>query len=255
MEKTDLTPLISIFSEFFTTIYRKKIDELLLVYPTKKSLYLDYLALEKYDPELADKLIKEPDKVIEASETAIEGMNLALPSGGKFKPHVRFNDIPCQEQLIEHIGSRSINELVAFKGVITKRAELMHRVKIAVYKCQICDSSIRVPVIKNFSPPKRCDSCKKLALKQVDEESDFTDIQRAEVQELLERVKGGAPTAKMELLFEDDLVNTVIPGENVEVSGILRLKAPMKMRTTPVIRSNPPKITLLLNGSICRFIR
>lgn len=231
MEKTDLTPIIAIFSEFFTSIYKPKIDKLLLVYPKKKSLEVDYGELERFDPDIADKLVKEPDLIIEAAEKAIDEMNLALPSGEhRFAPHVRLENVPSGELLIEQLSSRNINELVAFKGVVTKRAEVMNRVKIAVYRCQICDSTLRLPVVKNFSPPKRCDSCKKLALKQMDDESDFVDIQRAEVQELLERVTGGAPAARIELLFEDDLVNTANPGENIELVGMLRLRPPMKSR-------------------------
>jgi len=231
MEKTDLTPIISLFNDFFTTVYKQKIDRLLLVYPKRKSLDVDYQELERFDPELADKLVKEPDVVFDAAEKAIDEMNLALPSGERrFTPHVRLINVPSQEMLIENLNSKDINELVAFKAVVTKRTEVMNRVKIAVYRCQICDSMMRLPVTKNFTPPKRCDSCKKLALQQVDEESDFVDIQRAEVQELLERVSGGAPAARIELLFEDDLVNQVYPGENVELTGVLRLRPPLKIK-------------------------
>jgi DNA replicative helicase MCM subunit Mcm2 (Cdc46/Mcm family) len=230
MEKPDLTPMVALFNDFFTSTYKSRIDSLLLVYPARRSLVVDYEELEMFDPDIADRLVSEPDNIIESAETAIKEMKLALPSGGEFEPHVRFVNVPAQELLIEQLSSKNLNELVAFKAVVTKRAEVMHRVKIAVYRCQICDSTSRYPVVKNFTPPKRCDSCKKLALKQVDEESDFVDIQRAEVQELLERVKGGAPTAKIELLLEDDLVNVVTPGENIELAGILRLKQPMKFR-------------------------
>ncbi|HNT61128.1 MAG TPA: minichromosome maintenance protein MCM, partial [Candidatus Bilamarchaeaceae archaeon] len=47
---------------------------------------------------------------------------------------------------------------------------------------------------------------------------------------LLEKVSGGAPAAKMEIFLEDDLVNRINPGENVEICGILRIKMPVKTR-------------------------
>lgn len=228
--EVDLSSQVSVFNEFFTTIYKPKIDELLLIYPSRKSLYVDYQDLEKFDPEMADALISSPDLLIEAAKEAIKQLNLSVPTGQKFTPHVRFLNIPCEETLIEQLGSKNINELVAFKCVVTKRAEVMHRVKIAVYKCQLCDAEMKFIVGKNFTPPKRCDSCKKFALRQEEEASTFTDIQRAEVQELLERVRGGAPAAHIELLLEDDLVNKIAPGDNIEVSGVLRLKPPMKAR-------------------------
>jgi len=228
--EVDLSSQVAIFNEFFTTIYKSNIDRLLLVYPTKKSLLIDYQDLEKFDPDIADALVKTPDIILKAAEEAIEELNLSIPTGQKFAPNIRFVNILCEDNLIEEIGSKNINELVAFKCVITKRAEVMHRVKLAVYKCTLCDAEIELIVGKNFTPPKRCDSCKKYALKQVEEESTYTDVQRAEVQELLERVRGGAPAAHIELLLEDDLVNTVAPGDNVEVIGSLRLRPPLKTR-------------------------
>ncbi len=228
--QVDLSSQISAFNDFFTTIYRRRIDDLLLVYPTQKSLLVSYPDLEKYDPELADALIRSPDDLVKAAEEAIEGLNLSIPAGTGFTPHVRFVDLPCEDSLIEHITSRNIKELVAFKCVVTKRAEVMHRVKLAVYRCTLCDAEMRLFVEKNFQPPKRCDTCKKFALRQVEEDSTYVDIQRAEVQELLERVRGGAPAAHIELLLEDDQVNRIAPGDNIEVVGILRLRPPLKTR-------------------------
>ncbi|MBU0533087.1 minichromosome maintenance protein MCM [Candidatus Micrarchaeota archaeon] len=226
----DLSAQVAAFTDFFTNIYNAKIDELLQKYPTKRSLYLDYTDLEKFDPEMADMLIKAPDIMLEAAEEAIKQLNFTVTAGKKFEPHIRVMTMPAEEAFIEQLGSKNINELVAFKCVVTKRAEIMHRVKIAMYKCQLCDTEIRLIVGKNFTPPKRCEQCKKYSLVQINEESTFTDIQKAEVQELLERVRGGAPAAHIELLMEDDLVNTVSPGDNIEVTGILRLKPPIKMR-------------------------
>ena len=227
--KVDISSQVSVFNDFFTTIYKGKIDELLLIYPTQKSLYVAYPDLEKYDPDIADALVSSPDLLREAAEEALKRLNLSVPAGKTFAPHVRFMDVPS-DSLIENLTSKNINELVSFKCVVTKRAEVMHRVKVAVYKCQLCDETFRIPVIKNFTPPKRCESCKKFALEQVEEESTFTDIQRGEVQELLERIRGGAPAAHIELLLEDDLVNRIAPGDNVEVVGVLRLKPPLKTR-------------------------
>ena len=227
--EVDLSAQISKFQEFFTSTYKNRIFELLKKYPGEKSLDIDYKALEKLDPELADALVKEPDIMIEAAKEAISQLNFKLPVDAKFEPNIRFHGLPAEE-LIEHVGSKNINEFVSFKCVVTKRAEMMHKVKVAVYKCDLCDASSRFVVGKNFTPPKRCDSCGKMALKRMEDEGTYLDMQRAEVQELLEKVRGGAPAAHIELLLEDDLVNKITPGDNITVTGILRLKPPMKMR-------------------------
>ncbi len=227
--QVDISTQRGVFTDFFTTVYKQKIEDLLMVYPAQKSLYVGYPDLEKFDPDMADALITTPDLIIEAAEEAVKQLNLSVAAGKTFAPHVRFTDMPS-DNYIEQITSKNINEMVSFKCVVTKRAEVMHRVKVAMYRCQLCDAEMKLFVGKNFQPPKRCDSCKKFALVQIDDESTFTDIQRSEVQELLERVRGGAPAAHIELLLEDDMVNRVAPGDNIEISGMLRLKPPMKTR-------------------------
>jgi len=228
--EVDVSSQIAAFNEFFTTIYKSRIDDLLRIYPTQRSVFVTYTDLEKFDPDLADALVRSPDPIVDAAEEAIKQLNLRVPAGKDFTPHVRFVDVPSEDKLIEQLSSKNINELVAFKCVVTKRAEVMHRVKVAMYKCQLCDAEMKLFIGKNFTPPKRCESCKKYALRQVDEESTFTDIQKAEVQELLERIRGGAPAAHIELVLEDDLVNKLAPGDNVDVVGVLRLRPPIKMR-------------------------
>ncbi len=230
MAEEDLSQIISLFQEFFTKHQRERIDSLSLDFPTRKSLEIDFGELEIFDPELADRLIKEPDLIVDAAKEAVSLLNIHVTTNEPFKPNVRFFNIPQLETEIEELTSKNIHELVSFKGVITRRADVMHRVKIAVYVCELCESEERVPVTKNFSPPKRCPSCKKLALKQLEDQSTFVDIQRAEIQELLEKVRGGAPASHVELLLEDDLVNSFSPGENVEVVGILRIRPPLKTK-------------------------
>lgn len=229
MEELDISPLVATFSEFFDRYNKEKINRLSLQYPTKRSLVVDYRDLERVEPELADELLKNPDAVTKAAEAAIKEMKLQLPTGESFEPHVRFSHVFIAETMIEDLRSKSINELVSFKGVITRRAEVMHRVKVAFYKCKLCDAEIREYVGKDFTPPKRCESCRKFnCLQQINDMCEFVDIQKAEIQELLERVRGGAPAAKIQLLLEDDLVNELAPGDNLEIISILRLQPPPK---------------------------
>jgi len=228
--EVDISPSVSLFNEFFTTVYRNKINQLAGKYPAQSSLFVDYSELEKFDPSIADTLIKSPDLILEAAEEAVRQLNISVTAGVRFSPHVRFINMPADEMLIEQLSSRNISELVAFKAVVTKRAEIMNRVKVALYKCELCEAEMKLFVGKNFTPPKRCDSCKKFAMKQVEDESTYVDIQKAEIQELLERVRGGAPAAHIEILLEDDMVNQVAPGDNIDIVGILRLKPPQKMK-------------------------
>lgn len=229
-EIVDLTPIISEYEEFFSAIYKRQINELASRYPTDRSLEVDYGDLSRFNPELADAMLKAPDTYIKAAEGAIAGMNIEIP-GSTFAPHVRFFNLPGIDQMIQNLTSSQIDQLIAVKGVVTKRAEVRHRVKVAVFVCSLCNARFEVELdAKNPVMPVTCSSCKRQTLSMVQEESQFIDLQRAEVQELLERLKGGAPTARLEIVMEDDLVNSIVPGDNIEISGVMRITMPPKIK-------------------------
>ncbi|MCD6227056.1 minichromosome maintenance protein MCM [Candidatus Micrarchaeota archaeon] len=227
LEHVDISSIIQEFQEFFNMYYKKEIEKLVSVYPKNKSLNIDYQILERFNSELADKLINEPDLVIYSAKNALIEMNYTLLPNIKFKPHVRFYNLPKSDLLIENISSQHINKLISVKGVVTKRAEVKHKVHVATYQCAFCGEKTKIVISPETEPPSMCPSCKrKGGMVLLEDESEFVDIQRAEVQELLERLKGGTPPARLELWLEDDLVNSIIPGDTLEMIGILRLRQP-----------------------------
>ena len=231
----DVSPYIDKFEEFYSVALSEKINKLLAEYPVQKSLLVDYEELEKFDRDLADLLVKKPDLLIGASEKAlIQAQGVSYKTAHPdlpFEPHVRFFNLPESGLLIQDISSKQIRELISIKGVITKRGPVRHKVKIAVYKCQMCDAEMKVPMTKNTQAPQVCIECKRRALKLEEESSYFVDVQYSEAQELLERLTGGTPAATIELWLEDDLVNKITPGETVAITGVMRLRPPQKSKS------------------------
>ena len=135
--EADLSAQISKFQEFFETSYKGRIDEIRGTYPSEKSIHIHYYECEKIEPELADALIKEPELIIAAAEEAIKELNLSVSVGTQFEPRIRFHNMPNEEVLIEKIRSKNIGEYVCFKCVVTKRAEMMHRGKMALNQCDM----------------------------------------------------------------------------------------------------------------------
>ena len=111
MGEQDLSSLVSVFEDFFTNIYKEKINDVLASYPTSRSVNVDFQDLDKFDTAVADQLVSEPEMVTEAAEEAVRNMNLTLPPGvGEFKPHVRFFNAPGAEGMIERLSSKKLNE-------------------------------------------------------------------------------------------------------------------------------------------------
>jgi len=211
---TDLTEMKSRFHEFFTGVCKSQIEQLLLVYPEKKSLLIEFGVLERYDPHLAEKLLEQPDIVIESAEQAINEMKLTLPSGKKFFPHLRFVNLPFPVTS-QKINAEMINRYVSVKGFVTSISPSFPVNKIVLYQCQVCDSTVRCSVTKNFEPPTRCDSCKKLAIREVPDKAVLTDVQEGNVCSLTFRVA-------------DDLVNSVFQDSYAIFNGILRARRDIK---------------------------
>ncbi len=226
------------FDEFYSSVLKKEVNKLVMNYPAQKSLNIEYPLLEKFNSDLADALIRKPDEVIEAAKEALIDMSASMP-GMEFDPHVRFFELPNKSLLVQDISSKHIEKLIAVRGVVTKRTEVMHKVRIAVYKCQMCDAEFKIPVLKKTAPPQVCASCKRRTLALQEEDSYFVDIQKAEIQDLLERITGGAPAARIALFMEDDYVNAITPGDNIEITGVMRIipMVPSKGKATSKVQT------------------
>ncbi len=213
------------FEEFFMSRYRQAIAHLKSQFPKERSLYVKYTDLEKWNLDLADHLLSHPDEVIPAADEALK--RFGFPDTYGYDPHIRFIELPDMNLLIQDIGSAHIDKLIRVEGVITKRAETKPKVKIASYKCPNCGATYRFVVTQKTKPMRMCEICKK-RVEFEESESRFVDVQMAEMQELLERLKGGSPASHIFLMIEDDLVNTINPGDNVIVNAVLRIKPPQK---------------------------
>ncbi len=212
------------FDKFFTNIYNKEIRRVLVRYPEEKSLYIDWKEVEKFDRDVADAILDYPDNAIKGAKEALDDLKLTALGGKPFKPNIRFSNIPNKDPLIESIGSSYINKLFAFKSLITRRGAAMNKARVEAYYCPVCNEHFKFVVTRDFKAPSKCPVCKKGFLREDINNSEFIDVQMAEAQEILERVQPGTAAAKILLYLEDDLVNKIIPGENIEISGILRVE-------------------------------
>ncbi len=226
----DDSHLTSLWEEFSERYCQNKLKALEAQYPTQRSLIVDYGDIQKFDSELAELVVEKPDTAISALEKVVRKPTAGVLENIAFEPHVRISGLPERNLLIQNISSSHIDRLIAVKGVVSKRADVLHKVRIALYRCLMCDHRLRVPVTKKTVIPENCPECRRRSLKLDEEGSYFVDIQRAEMQELLERLKGGTPAARLELYMEDDLVNSITPGDTMVITGVVRLRPPLKSK-------------------------
>ncbi|MGC8538463.1 MAG: minichromosome maintenance protein MCM [Candidatus Micrarchaeia archaeon] len=215
------------FKDFFNTYYIDKINEMFIAYPEKRSILVDIKDLERYDAELANELIEQPDVVLQAANAALASFN---PNTEAKEPvYARFHGLESANILILDVGSQYIGKFINIDSLVVKRSEIIPKVRVGTYKCSFCGTVLKVRIDKE-EVPEVCPQCKRRSLKQVNEESEFVNLQRIAVQDPLEKLKGSMPTWQLEVLLEDDLVNTILPGDRVEISGVLRIRPRRTMR-------------------------
>ncbi|OYT54140.1 MAG: hypothetical protein B6U72_03660 [Candidatus Altiarchaeales archaeon ex4484_2] len=208
------------------------------LYPERKSLFIDYDELERYNNELADEIIQNPDRLIKIFNNTLKErvtINPELIDDPHFhdedpRMYVRFYNLPRQEKytiLVREITSDYVGKLISVEGVINKQSDVLPKVRVGRFVCNKCDTLHDEPQNTRFlRPPIYCESCKKRDFRFVPDESKWTDIQKLEIQEPLEMLKGGEQARRIEIWVEDDLTDTGKPGDKVVITGIVRLLPP-----------------------------
>lgn len=209
------------FSDFFNTYYTDQINELNVSYPKKRSVMVDIKDLENFDIDIANELVDNPDTILPLANAALTKTNTNPDT--KKPVYSRFIGSEVGMPLIQDVGSDHIGKLLTLDSLVVKRSEIIPKVFVARYKCAFCGTTLELKVDKE-DVQDICPQCKRRALKQVNSESKFINMQRLAVQDPLEKLRGSTPTWNLEVLIDDDLVNTIIPGDRVDITGILRIR-------------------------------
>jgi len=144
------------FEEFFRTFYEGEL--LAAASAGKKSFIADFNMLDKFDPDLADKLLSEPEQVLEAARTAI--LSLDTPQG-QLKLEVRFKNVPsCNNVRIRNLRSEHIGKFISVDGVVRRASEVMPEITVAIFQCPSCTKLIEIfQKERTVHSPSSCDGC------------------------------------------------------------------------------------------------
>jgi replicative DNA helicase Mcm len=229
LEKENGSPFVQMFEEFFNMEYRHEIEKIIEDYPEKRSIVIDFKKLEKFNPELADELIDNPDKLLEAAFIAIQNVDVPSLNIEEFKPHIRINNLPKDaEPDIKRLSAKHLNKLICIEGVVRQITDVLPKLTIAVWKCKRCGNIYRIPQSKQIiKQPVMCE-CHHRDFDLVEEQSQFIDYQKIQIQEPLEKLKGNEQATYIDVYVSDDLVSKISAGDKTKFSGILRLIPPQK---------------------------
>ena len=212
------------WDKFFNRYYIGDILALANEYPESRSLYVDFVNIEKFDSNLADELLAHPDRILNVAEEALRSFDLPVKKT-LTNAHLRITNIP-QKVKIRDLRSIHISKLIAVEGLVRMATEVRPRLLVAAFECSGCGETMLVPQSSGrFVEPYMCknEGCgRKGPFKIKLTESEFVDAQKLRVQESPEDMRGGEQPQTLDVNIEDDIAGIVAPGDHVIVAGVLR---------------------------------
>jgi replicative DNA helicase Mcm len=200
------------------------------LYPDVRSIYIDFLEVEKFDPDLANYTLINPTLSIKSAEVAVKRM----VSHALTNPflHFRIKGLPRDSRIeIRKLRAKHLGTFVSIEGLVRKATEVRPRVTIAEFECVRCLHRITVEQEGMlFHEPLECSKddggCGRgtgsTKFKLLTDPSKFVDTQKIEIQEPPEGLRGGAQPERLVGYIDDDLSGRISPGDRIMLNGILR---------------------------------
>ncbi|BCU68540.1 minichromosome maintenance protein MCM [Sulfolobales archaeon HS-7] len=209
--------------------YNDYVEEMLIL--RKKSFYLDFKDVITFSIDLADEIIKEPLKVLPIMENSL--YNLLREKDPDYEKeikrvHIRVINLPRSYSLRE-IRSELVGKLITIEGILVKSTPLKERVVKAWFKHEECGAEFSYPESEEMGEiieiPQQCPRCRKGGrMKLIEEKTILVDWQKAILQERPEEIPAGQLPRQLEIIFEDDLIDTTRPGDRVKIVGVLQVR-------------------------------
>ncbi len=210
------------FTEFVEEFCKEQL--LKRIKKDEKFLLIDFSELIKFDPELAENVLEQPEETIKAAEIAIEQFDTL---GNVKKFHARFVNLPISQKImIRDIRSKHINKLLLAEGTVRQKSDVRPQVISAKFECPSCGNIINVLQLDSkFKEPTRCGCGRKGKFRLLDKE--LVDAQGIALEESSEDLEGGEQPKRMNILLKNDLVSPISekrtnPGSKIRITGRLK---------------------------------
>ena len=192
-----------------------------------ESLEVSFLHLVDAKAILAFFLVNSPASILPIfDEVAFDVILLYYPSYDRIHPeiHVRIADLPTSTTLRD-LRQSNLNSLVRVSGVVTRRSGVFPQLKYIKFDCLSC-GEVLGPFWQDSSKEVRisfCSNCSRRGPFRVNsEQTVYRNYQKMTLQESPGSVPPGRLPRHREVILLWDLVDTVKPGDEVDVTGIYR---------------------------------
>ena len=229
----DYTPedLVATWEEFLGShTMRHQVNEIADMYPDIRSLYVDFLEIERFDPDLANYVLQNPSLALRSAEDAMRHM----VSHALTNPfvHFRVKNLPRDSRIdVRKLRAKHLETFVSIEGLVRKATEVRPRITVAEFECMRCGAVLSIDQEgMQFREPLECSKddggCGRgsgsTRFRLLTEPSRFVDTQKIEAQEAPEGLRGGSQPERLVGYVEDDIAGKISPGDRIILNGVLR---------------------------------
>ncbi|MDA4119692.1 MAG: minichromosome maintenance protein MCM [Thaumarchaeota archaeon] len=205
-------------------VYRDKISQ--LVSNEGKSLVVDFGDLLKYNNDLANRLLLEPDSSLASFKIAafetMRSENALYADRVKRELVVRLRGIADLVPL-RQVDTSYIDKMIAVSGMVVRTSELRPLMTEAAWVCPSGHLTYEQQDDLALKKPAKCELCGEARNFELDKKhSRFVDFQVFRIQELPEELPPGQLPQFFDVNVEGDIVNTARPGDRVVLTGVVR---------------------------------
>jgi replicative DNA helicase Mcm len=205
-------------------VYRSKISQ--LISSEGKSLVVDFADLLKYNSDLANRVLLEPDSSLASFKIAafetMRSENALYADRVKRELSVRLRGLTNLVPL-RKVDTSYIDKMIAVAGMVVRTSELRPLMTEAAWTCPNGHLTYQDQDDLPLKRPAKCELCGEIRNFELDRKhSRFIDFQVVRVQELPEELPPGQLPQFFDLNMEGDIVNTARPGDRVVLSGVVR---------------------------------
>lgn len=199
----------------------------------RKYIIINYHKLIKFNLQLSEILLDDPEEGIIAIEFAIEQSDL---HGDSKDYQVQIKNLPeSSKRLVAAKRTSDLNRLLTFEGIIRAKSKALTRTVSVKFECPSCGNIITILQLDDkIKFPTKCGCGRKGKFTEIKNGKTLQDIQKIELEELSENVKGTAQPQHLKVLLKKYLVDPDFesrfnPGAKVKITGILK-ELPLKER-------------------------
>lgn len=213
--------------------YMQRLEEMHLI--EEPFFNFDCSHLKHFNVELYKQLVCYPIEVMEAFDTAVKEFYFTKFPNDDLNLRVRPYNVDKITSM-RLLNPTDIDQLVTMTGMIIRLSNIIPEMAEAFFKCSVCSASCTVKLERGrILEPTICQTCNtNHSYELIHNRCIFYDKQLIKLQESPDEMPAGETPCTIALYVRDDLVDSIQPGDRVEVTGMYRA---IPLRVNPKTRN------------------